>query len=199
MSLDFESLLEAHQHPDFFFVQIGAHDGISGGDPIHEYVLHYRWHGVLVEPLPDVFQQLIVNYETQPQLRFENAALTAHDGEVGFYRHPTSTDCSGLGVITRIQKKSNMGLITVPCLTWQTLCERHKIEHIDLLQIDVEGYDLALLRLINFSPKPSIIRFEFKNLPKEDLVTYPQFLATHGYQVEVVSKKDAVAWLPKVV
>ena len=37
------------------FVQIGANDG-SYGDPLRPYVLRYPWHGILVEPQPDVFE-----------------------------------------------------------------------------------------------------------------------------------------------
>jgi hypothetical protein len=41
--------------PDFFFIQIGANNGMTG-DPIRKYILKYHWRGILVEPQPDIFQ-----------------------------------------------------------------------------------------------------------------------------------------------
>jgi hypothetical protein len=55
--------------PDFFFVQIGANNGVTD-DPIRQFLIKYHWHGVLVEPQPRVFQQLLKNYEPEEQLVF---------------------------------------------------------------------------------------------------------------------------------
>ena len=62
----FEEWVEANgRDPEFFFVQIGANDGRSLGgtpgvtdDPIFEYVHTYRWSGLLVEPIPYLFDRL---------------------------------------------------------------------------------------------------------------------------------------------
>src|ERR1700681_618887 len=54
------------------FVQIGANDGIKN-DPIHVYVRKYHWNGLLVEPMPDFFNTLRINYMGEDQLWFENA------------------------------------------------------------------------------------------------------------------------------
>ncbi len=43
------------------------------------------------------------------------------------------------------------------CMTFTQLLRRHNIESIDLLQIDIEGYELELLKTIDFSATP--IRF----------------------------------------
>src|SRR5947209_8058963 len=63
-----------HEIPDLFFLQIGAHDGITD-DPLRQYVLKYHWRGLLLEPQPRLFAQLKANYQSEPQLMFENAAL----------------------------------------------------------------------------------------------------------------------------
>jgi hypothetical protein len=44
-------------------------------DPIGHYVTRYHWHGVLIEPQPQVFHQLLKNYEHERQLTFEKAIL----------------------------------------------------------------------------------------------------------------------------
>jgi len=53
---------------DFFFIQVGAYDGVTG-DPICGYIRRYGWRGILLEPQRDVFLLLQKNYRDQPQLR----------------------------------------------------------------------------------------------------------------------------------
>src|SRR3954463_14205307 len=74
----------AAETPDFFFVQVGANDGVTD-DPIRRYIQRYHWRGVLIEPLAKVFQQLCFNYREEPQLIFENAAIADADGTATFY------------------------------------------------------------------------------------------------------------------
>ena len=46
-----------------------------------------------------------------------------------------------------------------------TLLDRHHVKKIDLLQIDVEGYDYELLKSFNFERiKPQLIRYEHRHL-----------------------------------
>jgi hypothetical protein len=52
------------ERPDFFFVQIGANNGLTD-DSLRQFVTKYHWHGVLAEPPPQVFQQLLKNYELE--------------------------------------------------------------------------------------------------------------------------------------
>src|SRR5204863_9792937 len=46
---------------DFFFVQIGACDGVSF-DALYDFVVRYRLRGIVVEPLPDLYAELVANY-----------------------------------------------------------------------------------------------------------------------------------------
>ena len=57
-----DSLFGNYNHKDFFFIQVGANDGITGDD-LRKYILKYQWHGILVEPVPYVFDRLIKNYK----------------------------------------------------------------------------------------------------------------------------------------
>ena len=43
--------------PNFFFVQVGANDGVNH-DPIFHHVRKYNWKGLLIEPIPDIFEKL---------------------------------------------------------------------------------------------------------------------------------------------
>ena len=48
--------------PEFFFIQVGANDGRTG-DPIRKHIERYQWRGLLLEPLPNVFEVLTRNYQ----------------------------------------------------------------------------------------------------------------------------------------
>src|SRR6266481_6003650 len=74
LSFDLEFVI-AHlmlQKKDLFFIQIGANDGVSN-DPLYKFVIEYGWAGILVEPLPQVFEVLRRNYADKPNLKFLNA------------------------------------------------------------------------------------------------------------------------------
>ena len=66
------------------FVQIGFTDGTTG-DPLRAFTKAHGWSGVLVEPVPYVFSRLKQGRGSNPRLRFENAAISDHDGEVDFF------------------------------------------------------------------------------------------------------------------
>jgi hypothetical protein len=44
----------AAANPEFFFLQVGANDGVRH-DPLRQIVLEYHLRGLCVEPLPDMF------------------------------------------------------------------------------------------------------------------------------------------------
>ncbi len=58
----------------FYFVQVGAMDGINF-DPIYDKATKNSWHGLLIEPLKDIFEDLKHNYSAQIGLNFVNAAI----------------------------------------------------------------------------------------------------------------------------
>lgn len=67
-------------HSKVTFVQIGASDGLIW-DPFRKHILKGGWSGVLVEPLPPVFELLKKNYEAYTgngtcNLTFSNVAVS---------------------------------------------------------------------------------------------------------------------------
>ena len=61
------------------FVQIGSCDGKTN-DPLHDVVRSHQWSGVLVEPVPWLFEQLVSNYEGVPGLHFFQVAVGGGEG-----------------------------------------------------------------------------------------------------------------------
>ncbi len=181
---------EINKDDNFFFIQIGANDGINN-DPLRQYILDYTLSGLLVEPLPDVFKQLVRNYRGQNQLRFENCAISDKEGQTVVYR-PKGQLGDGLE-----HQKTSLNIhsvkkhhwvqeiveVHVPTLTFESLMRKHRIRSISLLQIDAEGYDFEILKqAFNTGARPKIIHFETSHLSSEDKRKSGTFLEEHGYQ-----------------
>ena len=73
---------------NFRFIQIGAYTGQTRNDPIFYKVLEQQWKGILIEPVPSIFEKLQQNYadwsypnghyrqyNTATHLSFENSAI----------------------------------------------------------------------------------------------------------------------------
>jgi hypothetical protein len=58
LTLDLLLTKVSAEWPNSFFFQIGANNGLTD-DPLRQFVTKYHWHGVLIEPQPQVFQQLL--------------------------------------------------------------------------------------------------------------------------------------------
>lgn len=168
------------RHPRVCYLQIGAFDGVSG-DPIYPLIEKHGLRGVLVEPQADAFARLKSNYARFDAVAFAfvNAAVGDQDGTATLYRiKPEARGPEWLHQIASFDRSAIMRhAASVPnlesfivreevrCVTFATLFDEAGIEHVDLLQVDAEGYDAEILRLFDVRMrKPAIIRFEHKHL-----------------------------------
>ena len=82
-------------------------------------------------------------------------------------------------------------------MTFQSLLDKYRLTHIDLLQIDTEGYDYEILKMVSCTEiHPYIINFEFIHLTPSDHNQSLSLLAKNGYKF-IHSKKDTLAILNK--
>lgn len=169
---------------DFFFVQIGANDGLTD-DPIRQYVTRYHWRGLLVEPQPQVFQKLLENYRDEKQLAFENAAVAGEDGTARLFVADHAHGAANLTVFASLKKEALVrGLgspraagvrarvkeVEVPALSVRTLLARHRVTAVDLLQTDVQGYDREVVeQFLAAGVRPTVIHFEHCHTPRPAL------------------------------
>lgn len=193
------------QNPDIFFVQIGAHDGLSA-DPAGRLIRRHPWRGVLVEPHPVSFKQLLDNYQENDRLIFEQLAIAKEDGTATFYSVrndipnlpfwlPQSACLDRQHVWNSLYywkhvKKLDIpddfdSLITeipVPALTMHSLLKKHQVEKLDLLVLATPGFDFEILKMFPFEQhKPPIICFEYLCLTEREACL--RFLADLGYSV----------------
>ncbi len=186
---------EAAHTPDFFFVQIGANDGVTH-DPLHELILRHRWRGVLVEPVQSYFSELQQCYRGHAQLRFERAAIASTDGARTIYRARDDAAlpkwCKGLASLHAEVVLKHRWLAPriadvlvsepVPCLRLASLLARHDVQRIDLLAIDTEGHDFEIIQQIEFTRlRPRIILYEHKHLSRGERRDCRLLLRTQGY------------------
>ena len=183
-------------NPDFLFLQVGANDGVRH-DPIRDLVLEFQLRGILLEPLPDMFEELRANYACQPQLQLVNAAVSAGEEHLTLARFradaPVHDDLHGLASIDigRIEEFArDRGLleyveqVQVECVTFEQLAADHDIASLDLLMIDVEGHEWELLQAaFQAGLKPVIVFMEFLHLSPLDRWNAEQLLADRGYDV----------------
>jgi FkbM family methyltransferase len=214
----FETLMETQllHAPDFFFIQIGANDGVSF-DPVHPFVLRFPDHmrGIVIEPLRDKFEELCHNYERYPQIVKVNTAIHNTDRRMTLYRVAPATEKHLPGWTRGIAsfnphhhelsgtRSEHMIAEEVECMSLSEIVESYGVTRLDLLVTDTEGYDYEILSGLDFARiRPSIIYFEH-GLPcgimsPTQLQTLSGRLHRNGYSVHI-QHSDAVAFLPEIL
>lgn len=192
-----------------FFLQIGANDG-DQSDPICQFVKRYKWRGILVEPVPQYFEALKINYAHLSGLVFENIAISDSPEPKKFYYLDDSDStlpdwARGLGsfyeeeVVSAEMPGKNtrdyLRNIEVPCLSLDALLQKHNYPQVDLLMIDTQGFDGKIIKQINFAKlKPKVIVFEHHLLSPIEKQECRLLLENQGY-VLVEDRWDFVAEL----
>ncbi len=190
----------AETQKDVVFVQIGSCDG-KAGDPLRAHVLERQWRGIVVEPVPGNFERLRKNYSDCPGVVCRNAALAAEAGTCTFYcvdapagvtlpewtREIGSLDRNHLvkharGLLPEVEQYITP--IEVPCVDFNTLLEDADLERIDLLHTDVEGFDLEVLKQVDFTRwRPKLVLFEVFHMTQPERTEALGLLRNAGYEI----------------
>jgi FkbM family methyltransferase len=185
----FQDLVEAN--PDFFFIQVGAHDGVRL-DPIRESILAFHPRGLLIEPMPDAFSRLRETYRSEPQLAFEQVAIGDEPGHLPFYSIKPGSEWRDLEVVASFDREhvKRFGVpeeyieeTTVEVVTFSSLLERCGIKDATLLQVDTEGYDYRVVKsALEAGLRPKIINYEHIHLSRNDQLRCKRMLFARGYR-----------------
>jgi FkbM family methyltransferase len=196
-----------------FFVQVGAMDGVAF-DPIHSLVRELGWHGILLEPMPDMFAKLKNNYNDCANLTFVNAAITDFDGHIEMTRiDPSAVErnllpSTALGISTLMPERGALGSrntspkfeqtiahhtqrLDVPCYALKTLLCQYDVKQIDLLVIDTEGADWMVARqlpLERYSPR--VVYLEYNHLTAYEQVACAEHFRNQGYKIYIESPSE---------
>lgn len=189
----------ADAYPEAFFVEIGSSDG-ERDDHLRAMILSRRWRGIMVEPVPYVFERLRDNYGGLGRVALENVAIAERDGRRPFYflaqaeeGEPVPPWYDEIGSFSRDVVLSHRRRIPdierrivraeVPCVTFETLCRKHDVEHVDLLLLDTEGYDYEILKGIDFvRHRPRLVAYEHYHLSPRQRSECRTYLEGLGYE-----------------
>jgi FkbM family methyltransferase len=197
---DFFNLYFSKVPKDFFFVEIGASDGVSA-DPIYPYVSKYNLSGIAVEPLPDSFKRLQKNYEGNEHVTCVNAAIGEKD--LPFWsvaeNAPSDKNKLNLAQISSFNRESLVRELSkripagqdpedyieetrITTLTFKELVEKYDVRKIDFLQLDCEGYDFEVLKQFDFETfSPEVINLESFHFSDETREQCESLLRSKGY------------------
>ena len=190
----------ADAYPEAFFIEIGANDG-EQADPLRPFILSRQWKGIMVEPLPHVFERLRINYGGLDRVVLENAAIADGDGRLPLYhvgpldsedqeQMPDWYDAIGsfsretlLRHAVHIPDLERRVVRTeVACLSFETLCRRHAVDRVDLMLIDTEGYDYEIIKTIDFGARhPRLLIYEHYLLAPEERAECRAHIERLGY------------------
>jgi FkbM family methyltransferase len=207
IDLDYVLARRMLEKGEFYFVQIGAFDG-RRYDPIYEWVRAFGWHGLLVEPQPGFFAELTENYAGAEGLEFRQIAVGTKRERRPFYWVEIEVGVTrDAGMIASFDRDTLLehrkfipgldSLIRSEVIDTEPLNDLLAdipSERIDLLQIDVEGYDHELIRVLDLERfTPSIVRFEHLHLTSEQHDASVCRLVEHGYLV-ALEESDTLAY-----
>ena len=189
----------ADQYPRAFVIEIGANDGVEH-DPIRPFLIEGHWRAILVEPAPEAFARLQRNYAgAGDRIELVKVAIANHDGHVPFFsldrvegaareRLDVFGSLSAEAIRTSAaifvpEEHRQISRNQVPCLRFESLCERHGVVDIDLLTIDVEGFDFEVVKQLDFElRRPRLLSYEHLLLSPADREGCRQLLERHGYE-----------------
>jgi FkbM family methyltransferase len=191
----------ARLYPEAVFVEVGSNDG-THHDHLRPFIRSRSWSGVMVEPVPYVFERLRANYGDLDRIAFANVAIADRDGELPFYHLAEVSEderervpgwYDGLGSFSRDVVLDHAREIPdiaerlvrtdVPTRTLASLCREHGIDAIDLLLIDTEGYDYELIRSIDLAAQhPRLMIYEHFHLSRDDRAACRRLVQSNGYE-----------------
>jgi len=151
-----------------FFVEVGAFDGVSFSNTTP--LVNCGWKGIYLEPVKEYFDRLqknlgnnknltllqyaISDIEEEQTINVMNTLTTLNNNMVDIYKNISWAIPS-----VNILKKEN-----VLCKKLTTVLDENSvIKYFDVLVIDVEGYELNVLKSLDFNkylPKLIIIELE---------------------------------------
>jgi len=192
----------------FSFIQVGANDGVSF-DTLFDYVSNKRFvkAGIVVEPIKEYFIELEKNYSSSPNITCVNFALHPDLSEI--YLHKVDqTKMNDLpewvkGIASIFEgHHTKLGIPNdcmvkeeVPCISLQKLMDKFSPgnSHFNLLQIDTEGFDAEIIKMIDFKTMQfDIIKFERVNLKEPDYTDVVKILKTNNYYL-IEEAEDTLA------
>jgi len=150
----FEQVLKGQKKG--FFLDIGASEPVNQNNTY--YFEKLGWDGIVVEPRKEDFERL----KKERSCICENVAISANKEirkflQVTGYAKGLSGILEGYNVnhLVRVVKEvlqfgGGLQLLDIDCVPISDLLNKHNVNTVDYLSIDVEGLELSILKTIEF-------------------------------------------------
>ena len=167
-----------------FFIEVGGNDGITQSNTAF-LEFNMGWKGLLIESIPQKFNQMVKNRANSICV---NTCLSDVDDEIVEFN-----DVNLMSFVTGARKSHeddknwilegekcqgiNSKKYTLKTKKLQTIIEENKINKIDFFSLDVEGYELNVLKGINLNKiRPKYILIECTH--QKEIFEY---MSSNGY------------------
>ncbi len=186
-------------HTDGFYVDIGAHDGITYNNTLY-FNKNHNWRGINIEPNYEIYKRLKVNRPNDINI---NCAIANYNGMGEFIKVGGESEMiSGLTSTyddrhyERMKRETDIyETIKVSIYRLQSILDMFDITHINYLSIDVEGGEFEVIKSIDFNKVMiDVIGFENNYFDKSiEIVEYlnNDFIIIHlGLDIIMLNKKS---------
>jgi FkbM family methyltransferase len=135
----------------------------------------YNWSGILIEPSIVKYNECNIN---RPKNKIFNCACVSYD----YNEKTVKGDFDGSPMSSIDGKRRNSyPSVEVVCRTLQSIIDESMYKKIDFLSLDVEGYELEVLRGIDF--KKQTINFVLIEVYEFDKDKIFSFMEEKGYDL----------------
>ncbi len=138
-----------------FFIEAGANDGIAQSNTLF-FERYQKWSGILIEPIPELASACRAN---RPNCIVESFALVPFGFKESYVEmrycnlmslvkgamRSEEEDLKHVNTGCEIQNITTYEL-NVPARTLSSILDQHSVQEIDLLSLDVEGFELSVLQ-----------------------------------------------------
>jgi len=192
------------------FVELGALDGtMLSNSRTLQYAL--GWAGVLIEACPGHWPALAKRAQQAPSVEVIKSAVCHPkplSGQVNFSSRcaPTSSIRDGVARGDRMTQALRVQAddddrdqrVQVPCDGLGSLLLSRGVEHVDVLSIDVEGYEVPLLRSMDFARiSVHVIVIEVDHNGPSEVQAIHQLLSAAGFELDGILGGDAI-WVHRM-
>jgi FkbM family methyltransferase len=169
--------------------------GTNNGNDIFRQIVKYNKPDmvILVEPNINLINQIKQNYSDIDNVHIYNNAIYYNNDELIELYIPAKNGVLGTKADNNLVysdahfslipmndwgNKNDMVKITTKSITFDEICKKHNITNIEYLQIDTEGFDTEIIKMIDLSKyKIKKIRFEKWGFKPECFTEYNKELS----------------------
>lgn len=164
------------------FFEVGANDGISQSNTL---VLEkkLKWNGILVEPIPSSYEQLKLN---RPNCKlFNNFLCNDKKQKKIIMKYDHGDKLMASVYIKKFFEFKRFKKVEVESANFNSIVEKSNFKQIDFLSLDVEGFEIEILKSIDFEKyEPYVILIEVwkeKSFEIFDFLTKKNYIAVENF------------------